>query len=100
VALTGVDIGDRVRISVQIQVSGVDTDPTGLVFKWKEYGQDVATYTYGVDSEIVKDDTGNYHIDIDQTRSKTHQYVWEATGTAVGAEGSTITVKESAFYSQ
>jgi hypothetical protein len=98
-AITDVDIGDQVRLSVQIEVGGADTDPTTLLLKWKPPKTAATIYTHGAEgSPTVKDSTGNYHADIDITVQGLHYYRWEATGAAVGAEESTVTARVSQFY--
>ncbi len=96
-AISNIDIGDRVRFSVVIEVDSAATNPTNLAFKWKVPGAVAITKTYPADAEVVQDSTGNFHIDKDITESGTHPYKWEATGTAVGAEEDLIRVKESVF---
>ena len=81
------DVGDLVRSSLVIKVASVLTDPGGLTFQLKDSSDGtVSTFTLGVDAELVKDSTGNYHIDNSITESGIHQYRWASTGTAQGAE--------------
>jgi hypothetical protein len=49
-------------------------------------GRVVTTYTYGVDVAVVKDSTGNYHIDIDANAAGTWHARWFSTGTGQAAE--------------
>jgi hypothetical protein len=97
-ALT-LDIGDKVRLTVNIQVDGTDADPTILLLKWKAPKTAATIYTHGVGgSPTVKDSVGNYHADIDVAVQGLHYYRWEATGGVVGAEESTVTARVSQFF--
>jgi hypothetical protein len=50
------------------------------------------TYQYGVGSLIVKDSTGNYHIDVDASIPGKWSYWWHSTGTAQAADEKSFTV--------
>ena len=81
------DVGDLIRSSLVIKVASVLTDPGGLTFQLKDPSNGaVSTFTFGVDGELVKDSTGNYHIDNSIAESGIHQYRWASTGVAQGAE--------------
>ena len=88
------DVGDLVRSSIEIKVSGVLTDPGGLTFQLRNPEDTLtSTFTFGVDAELVKDSTGNFHIDNNITKSGIHRYRWAATGVAQGAIESSYRVQ-------
>ena len=62
------DIGDLIRSSVTFTNSaGESADPTTITFKFKIDDETVTTYLYLTDAELVKDDTGDFHVDISPT---------------------------------
>jgi hypothetical protein len=72
------DIGDQVRLTVNIQVDEADADPSTLLLKWKPPKTAATIYTHGADgSPTVKDSVGNYHADIDIAVQGLHYYRWE-----------------------
>ena len=92
------DKGDRVRLSAAFtNLSDVATDPTTVVVKIKDPSGNVATSTYGVDAAVVKDSTGNYHIDLDIDESGIWHHRWTGTGTIVAAGEADISVRKSNF---
>jgi len=89
------DVGDKIRLSVNIKVLGVDTDPTVLTFKIKDPDGVVTESIFP--TNIVNDSLGNFHIDVLITKPGRHVYRWEATGTAHGAEEKDFLVSETEF---
>lgn len=60
------ELGDLVRCSGAFTDSnGTATDPSAVLFDWRRPDNVKATYTYGTDAQLVKDSTGNYHVDLD-----------------------------------
>jgi hypothetical protein len=90
--------GAKVRLSAAFTDSN-DTavDPTAVVFKAKNPAGTVTTYTYGADAELVKDSTGNYHVDLDLDTSGQWIYRFAGTGTAKAADEEALEVRPSAF---
>lgn len=80
--------GDRPRVSAEFEdSSGNAVDPTTLTFKYTDPSGNVSTLEYGGSpADIVKDSTGNYHIDIDADEAGEWFYKWIATGNAQGGE--------------
>jgi hypothetical protein len=56
--------GQTVTCSVVFKVGATETDPTTVQFKVKPPRSEVVTYVYGTDAELVKDDVGEYHVDV------------------------------------
>jgi len=91
------DIGDVCQTTVQFKVGGVLTDPTTIQFRQKTPAGVATTYTYGSDTEIVRDGVGIYHFDISLSASGDWKYRWASTGTAAGATERRVYVKQSEF---
>lgn len=95
---TQFDIGDELRVSVRFYDSDdVDRDPTVVTFKLKNPSEELTTYVYGTDPEVVKDSVGNYHFDLIVEDSGRYHYRWEGTGALISAEESIIHVRRSCF---
>lgn len=94
------DKNDTVRFILRItDPTDADTpvDPSGLTFKTKNPSAATSTYTYGTDAALVKDSTGNYHIDLQLATAGTWHYRWDATGSFAGAQEGSIVVNTSQF---
>ncbi len=96
------DVGDAVRVTCSTTTdAGVPTDPTGLTVRYKVAGGTPVVKTYGVDSEVVKDSSGEFHFDIAVTSDMNGalvKYRWVATGAVAGADEKAFQVRQSAFY--
>lgn len=91
------DKGDLVRVTAAFtNAAGTATDPTTVVCKVRS-PSGITTYTYGTDAELVKDSTGNYHLDINITADGQWWYRWEGTGAVQQAGEGSFTVARSAF---
>jgi len=84
------DIGDLVKVSASFaNGSGTLIDPTTVNFSYKMPDGTTGSYAYGADAELVKDDTGMYHVNL-QTGSVAGLYryrFWSGssgTGQAAG----------------
>ena len=91
------DIGDKVRMAAAFTSGGVAFDPTAVVFKLKLPSGTIVTYTYGTDAELVKDSTGNYHVDYKVTIKGAYHYYFDGTGAIEAAEEDSFFVNESNF---
>lgn len=91
------DTGDLVRLSVAFTVSAAATDPTIVRVKYINPSGTQMTKIYGTDVEVVKDSTGNFHIDISPTIAGVWRYRWEGTGTAQAAGEAAFEVRPSVF---
>jgi len=90
------DIGDQVRITSTFQISGTDTDPTTVTFKFKKPGASSTTsWVYGVDAQVKKTAIGIYYVDLDLDTAGSWSYRWEGTGTVVAAQQDVLFTKES-----
>ena len=79
------DLGDLVRSSVTftIESSGVPDDPDTVSVSYIDPSGNVTTKVFGVDSEVIKDDIGDYHIDIDADEADTWYHRWFGTGNII-----------------
>ena len=84
-------LGQRVRCAVTFTVSSTNTDPTTVKAKVKDPSGTVTTYTYGTDAALVKDATGQYHLDVDTDENGEWHFRFEGTGACTAVE-------ESSFY--
>ena len=92
------DKGDLVRCTAAFtDAAGSAFDPDTVAFKSRNPVGSVTTYTYGVDAELVKDSTGNYHVDVDANRVGTWTVRFESTGTGQAAAESQFRIVESEF---
>lgn len=77
--------------------AGAAADPTGVSFKTRSPAGTLITYVYPTDVALVRDSTGNYHIDVAVGESGEWHHRWEGTGAVVTAEDSQLVVEPSAF---
>jgi hypothetical protein len=82
----GLIVGNQKAIAVTFyNSSGAVADPTGVTFKFRTPAGTVTTYTYGVDSELVKDATGQYHVLITASLAGIYQWRFAGTGAVIAA---------------
>ena len=90
-------VGELVRVTGAFtNAAGAAADPTAVLFKFKNSEGTITAYTYGVDGALVKDSTGNYHVDININQAGTWKWYFYSTGTGQAAEKGSFTV-ESEF---
>jgi hypothetical protein len=85
------NINDRVTLDGTFKANNVLTDPTNVFCVVQTPAGVPTTYHYGVDSELVRDSTGVYHIDIFPTQSGLWKYAFEG-------EDSVQITTQAAFY--
>lgn len=89
-------VGEAVRLSNAItDPAGSPADPGVLRLKIKTPAGTLLTYTAGVDSIVVKDSVGNYHVDLVLSLAGTWYWRWESDAPAPGAGESGATVYAS-----
>ncbi len=80
------DKGDLVRIAAIFKnAAGTPIDPTTVQFKFTTPALVTTTYTYPSDAQLVKDSTGNYHVDIDANTNGTWRVRFQSSGTGQAA---------------
>jgi hypothetical protein len=77
--------------------SGALMDPAAVLFKFKDPAGVVTTYTYGTDSQLVKDSTGKYHVDINASSVGRWYYKFYSTGSGQAAFENHFSVKSTNF---
>lgn len=78
-------VGSLPTFDASFSVDGLAADPTTLTFSYRIDDGDIITLEYGVDSEIVKTDTGEYSIELPVTEPGRWYGRWEAVGAVDGA---------------
>ena len=92
------DYREDVRCTLAVtNSSGTATDPAALNFAFTDPSDNTTTYVFGVDAELVKDSTGNYHVIVDADEAGMWEYVWWGTGSGKGAKEMSFKVRESEF---
>lgn len=91
--------GDLVRVfgDFTINADGDPIDPTDVFVKYRAPGSDPVEFESGVDAELVRDEEGSYHLDIDTTDAHgTYRYRVYSTGTGQAANEGQFFVAPSA----
>jgi hypothetical protein len=91
------DIRTVYTTSPFVNAGNTPTDPTTVRVRWKVHGGTETVWTYGTDSQVVKDGTGLYHADIPVAEVGLYYYRIEGTGTVQAAEEGTF-LSESPFF--
>lgn len=90
--------GQVVRVSALFEnAAGTDLDPTAVLMKYKDPSGNITSLVYLTDAELVKDSTGNYHVDIDADESGAWYYRFYSTGTGQTANEGSFQVDVSNF---
>ena len=92
-------IGDLARITVEFRnVAGALIDPTGVSFlHTPPSGTAALPLVYGVDSAIVRDSLGLFHVDLSLGSAGLWRYQWVSTGTGQAAENGELFVESAAL---
>ena len=92
------DYGDKVRTTGTFtNAAGTAIDPAVVKFSVKPPSGTVTTYTYGVDSEVVKSATGIYYIDTDLNEVGNWAVRAWSTGTGQASDETYFSVASSEF---
>lgn len=91
-------LGEAVRVSAEFRnAAGTVADPTSVFFKHRNPEGTITPLVYPTDAQLVKDSTGNYHVDIDANIAGTWHWRFYATGTGKTANEGNFTVGDSVF---
>lgn len=93
-------VNSPVRVAANFQTDdGADVDPATVTLRVMSPENVETSYVYGVDSEVVKANVGDYYADITPDASGRWAYRWQATGsgTTIAFEG-WFRVMWSPFY--
>lgn len=91
--------GSAVRVAINLEdETDTDTDPATIKFTYRSPLGVETTYTYGTDAALVKDSTGDYHVDVVPDIGGRWRYRWLTSGTnkTIALEGSFL-VQTSRF---
>lgn len=93
------DLGDAVTVTAVFKnpLTQAALDPTAVFFEYKDPAGTVVPYEYGVDAALVKDATGNYHVDVDANAAGKWFYRFYSTGAGQAAEEGAFKVRRSKF---
>lgn len=91
--------GQPIRLTSVFRDSttGQYQDPATLQFILRQPCGDDVTYTYGTDAALVKDSTGNFHIDVTPDGPGRWHFRWLATGSGAAATEDFFVVQKSRF---
>jgi len=90
--------GDPVTLSEAFRDgAGELVDPDTVKFLYTPPSGVTVELVYGTDAEVVKDSTGNYHVDLTPDEAGQWVYRWESTGSGQAAENGEFMVEPSAF---
>lgn len=90
------DVGDLVRLKATFtdpNNGDIPIDPGTVAVLYKNPAGVVTKKVFGTDSEVVKDSTGVYHIDVDIDADGQWKYRWESTGVGQAAEEAEASVQ-------
>ena len=85
------DVGDKIRLSAAfVDIGNNPADPTTVTVKYKAPTTATVTKVYITDAEVIKDATGNYHIDVSINEAGGWKFRWEGTGAVEAAAQATF----------
>lgn len=89
-------VGTKVRLSAAFtDIDDAAQDPGGVQFKIRAPDGTVTTYVYGTDVELVKDSTGNYHVDWLIASAGRYRYRFAGVTSGQAANEGTFNVQNS-----
>lgn len=91
--------GNKVRVAEVFTntVTGGPVDPAVVLFKYEDPAGNLTTLTYLTDAALIRDSTGNYHVDIDCDEDGAWYWEWRGTGANQAADEGYFTVTASRF---
>ena len=91
-------VGNLIRVSVAFtNTLGAAVDPAVVKCQVRTPAGVVTTYTYGTDAAVIRDSTGNYHLDVDASAEGLWRYRWYSTGSGQAAAEGAFDVPDSLF---
>ena len=91
-------LGDEVRVTgTWTNLAGTEIDAAVVLFQVKDPGRNITSYTYGVDAEVVKSDTGVYYVDVDGNKVGRWFVHFYSTGSGKASEESNFDIVKSEF---
>lgn len=92
-----IPLGSSVRAAALFTIFDTVTalDPDDVFVSVKTPAAVLTTKEYGVDVEVVKDSTGNYHLDINANEVGIWYVRWFSTGNGQAADEDSFTVEDA-----
>ena len=91
-------VGQVARLKARCyDMAGVSVDPGGLAFKFRYGDGAVTTKLFGIDTDIVRDGVGEFHIDIPLSAAGVLHFRWESNSPNTGAAEGKIPVAAGRF---
>ncbi|HJT63078.1 MAG TPA: hypothetical protein VJ797_15520 [Burkholderiales bacterium] len=91
-------VGDLRRVTAVFKNdAGTATDPTAVSFKYTKPSGTTTTLVYLTDAALVKDSTGNYHVDLSVTEAGWWHYRFIGTGAVQAVEDGEFMVSPKAM---
>ena len=89
-------VGDKIRLSAAFtDIDSAAQDPGGVQFKIRAPDGTITTYIYSTDAELVKDSTGNYHVDYLIATAGRYRYRFAGVTTGQAADEGEFRVQNS-----
>lgn len=86
------------RAAAFANAAGAAADPSTVTYKYRKPGSaTVTSLVYGTDAEVVKDSTGNYHVDLELDTGGIWTDWWVTTGTPKKTTRGTFAVQEAGY---
>lgn len=90
--------GNLVRVSgLFTDDAGAVLDPTVVKCAVLAPGELPVSYTYGTDTDVIRDGAGQYHLDIDAQAEGVWRYRWHSTGNGQAANEAAFEIAISPF---
>lgn len=80
--------GTQVRVrGVYSTPAGIAVDPVTVVCQVMAPGDDVESFIYGTDAEVIRDTGGSYYLDVNTESTGIYHYRWQSDNPPAAAEG-------------
>lgn len=97
-AVNSYDLGDLVRCSGAFtDANSAAVDPDTVKFAFRTPSGSITIYTYVTDAQLVKDSTGNYHVDVDANEVGSWWTRFYSTGNGQASAELEFKVRSSRF---
>lgn len=91
-------LGDAVRCTGTFSDSaGSPQDPAAVLFEFRDPSENIGSYQYGQDVELVRSATGIYYTDVDCDEAGWWHYRFYSTGAGQAADEEQFRVADSVF---
>jgi hypothetical protein len=97
-AINVYDPGDSVRVTFTVRDNtDVVTDPSALLFRYRDSAGTWTTLTYGVDAAVVRSGVGVFYVIIYIPNAAASAGEWRYEGEARNASAQSLTVTQGSF---